>query len=396
MLRKGKHFQSIIHRGQSPTTPNEGAEEVKFFDVASFDPRGINNTTPVFSCFDDEIMSQTWDIQGQTVGLLGSSNTSFEQIWSRSTAFAQRCATHPSAFANPMGQHIGQYINTSPVIRDMVEIVEKHGEWRELDVAKQLSSSSWSRGSELYRAAVRRGAWKKGQEKLLYWGLSYGTFVGQAFASMQPHRIGRMLLDGVMDADDYTQNLGATELLDTEKALKALFVQCVEAGEASCPWASNNTCENMALQLDSLLSALMVTPLPASGPRGPTIITHSDLATMIFNNIYAPMEGFPIIASIISDLLQGNGTFFAAYKEQSIPIKYPPLPDVQPWSQRSTADAILCADGDSLYNESRITFQSRLTALRAQSPLLADVLAPIRLSCLHWPIRPVSFASSVC
>jgi pimeloyl-ACP methyl ester carboxylesterase len=394
MLRKGKNFQTIIDGAQYPglTFSAEGSREpAKFFDVISFDPRGVNNTAPTFSCFNDGIMSQTWEIEGESVGLLGSSNTSFEQIWSRSIALSQSCATHPSAFTHSNGKHIGKYINTSPVIRDMVQIIEKHGEWRERDVRNQLSSFGLTEKSEVYQSALRRGAWRKDNEKLLYWGLSYGTFVGQAFASMQPHRVGRMVLDGVTDTDDYTRNLGETDLLDTDNVLNALLTQCVEVAQGNCPWASNNTSTDLALQLEDLLSTLAVSPLPASGPRGPTTITESQLATMIFSNLFTPMDGFPTIAKLVSELLQGNGTSFAAYKEQSLPTNSQPLLKAGSWSQVPTTTAIVCGDGDSLYNLPRSSFKSRLARFRAQSPYFADVRAPFQLSCVHWPVRPVRF-----
>ena len=39
--------------------------------------------------------------------------------------------------------------------------------------------------------------------KLVYWGFSYGTYLGIKFASMFPDRVGRLMLDGVVDADLY-------------------------------------------------------------------------------------------------------------------------------------------------------------------------------------------------
>jgi pimeloyl-ACP methyl ester carboxylesterase len=33
--------------------------------------------------------------------------------------------------------------------------------------------------------------------------MSYGTFLGQVFASMFPDRVDRMVLDSVLDAPDY-------------------------------------------------------------------------------------------------------------------------------------------------------------------------------------------------
>jgi pimeloyl-ACP methyl ester carboxylesterase len=36
-----------------------------------------------------------------------------------------------------------------------------------------------------------------------YYGQSYGTILGQTFATLFPHRIERMILDGVSDTNDY-------------------------------------------------------------------------------------------------------------------------------------------------------------------------------------------------
>lgn len=38
---------------------------------------------------------------------------------------------------------------------------------------------------------------KVGEEKLQYWGFSYGTFLGVTFASLFPDSVGRMVLDGM-------------------------------------------------------------------------------------------------------------------------------------------------------------------------------------------------------
>ena len=43
--------------------------------------------------------------------------------------------------------------------------------------------------------------------RILYWGLSYGTILGNTFASMFPGRVGRMILDGVADANDYMKGV---------------------------------------------------------------------------------------------------------------------------------------------------------------------------------------------
>ena len=48
-----------------------------------------------------------------------------------------------------------------------------------------------------------------GDRQLTYRGLSYGTFLGQTYANMFPHRVRAMILDGVIDAVEFTKSVEA-------------------------------------------------------------------------------------------------------------------------------------------------------------------------------------------
>lgn len=58
-----------------------------------------------------------------------------------------------------------------------------------------------------------------GAPMLQYLGFSYGTFLGNTFGSMFPDRVKRMVLDGVVDATDYTAQGWITNLQDTDKVM---------------------------------------------------------------------------------------------------------------------------------------------------------------------------------
>jgi hypothetical protein len=80
--------------------------------------------------------------------------------------------------------------------------------------------------------------------ELNYWGTSYGTVLGQVFVSMFPGRVGRVLLDANLLADNYLTKLALGCSRDTEGSLLRIFEVCVEAGYKICPlagYAGNNT-----------------------------------------------------------------------------------------------------------------------------------------------------------
>src|SRR4051812_28514006 len=65
---------------------------------------------------------------------------------------------------------------------------------------------------------------------LNFWGFSYGTSIGQTFASMFPQRVGRMALDGIVDAGDSSKGTYLTWLQSTDETFSTFFMYCHLAG----------------------------------------------------------------------------------------------------------------------------------------------------------------------
>jgi pimeloyl-ACP methyl ester carboxylesterase len=98
---------------------------------------------------------------------------------------------------------IGRFVNTPFVARDMFKIVDA------LDQGPLLN----------------------------FWGMSYGTVLGQVAASLFPDRVGRVFFDGNKKADDYAADIGLAGLEDAERAVAHILDECVQAGKELCSLA---------------------------------------------------------------------------------------------------------------------------------------------------------------
>ncbi|KAG6278704.1 hypothetical protein E4U46_000817, partial [Claviceps purpurea] len=78
----------------------------------------------------------------------------------------------------------------------MIEMVDKMDELRK----KQSNRDDGDERLELKKRGRREG----NVVKLQYLGFSYGTVLGNYVASLFPERVGRVVLDGVCNADDYS------------------------------------------------------------------------------------------------------------------------------------------------------------------------------------------------
>ena len=120
------------------------------------------------------------------------------------------------------GSSILPFLSTASVARDMVEMVDRIHELRQEEEASAAAAAARPISKEddydyeLQKTLELRGENQEqgGEEekeedevnvvpRIQYWGFSYGSVLGNTFASMYPGRVGRMVVDGIADADDY-------------------------------------------------------------------------------------------------------------------------------------------------------------------------------------------------
>ncbi|KAJ7704978.1 TAP-like protein-domain-containing protein [Mycena rosella] len=212
-------------------------------------------------------------------------------------------------------------------------------------------------------------------DKSQYWGFSYGSILGATFASMFPEHVGRLVIDGVADAENYFATDWSSSLSDTEKAWSTFLDGCVAAGPAGCPFFSPTAAE-ISENVDKLYASLRSHPIPVRTPTSFGLVEYSMLRHAIFQSLYFPYATFPLLAQAIADLAAGNATALFKMSEK------PPFECDYDESQNrfepvgEGGDAVLCNDGQRIpwaYED----FVAHYAIMSETSPSSADPATPL-------------------
>lgn len=248
----------------------------------------------------------------------------------------------------------------------------------------------------------KRDKWNKGKEKLLYWGMLYGTILGATFAAMYPNPVGRLVIDGVANATqwyagDFTQTLG-----DADSAMATFFKFCHEAGPDNCPFAfAGSSPDELEVALQALIADLPGNPyaVEATETRGPQLIGLKEVQGLITSALYFP-GGLMPLATGIAEIIQRNGSFLGDYTHSLTQIVPPPQ---ECWDSTDTLNqtcfnsgtdhgdvtlAIMCSDGADLRSTTKEEANEVLQTIRNASQYVGDHIGGITTSCIHGDSRP--------
>ena len=351
----------------------------KYFDILAWDPRGVKFTTPSVACFENDVHRQTFNLKKAAAGFMDLSDSSFNTLWAAAEGFTKLC-TQSNIGVYQDGSNIRHYVSTALVARDMVAIVDAIDEQAQTNEASQSSQKNVA---------------SKSTPLLNYWGYSYGTYLGNTFASMFPDRIGRMILDGVVDAPDYAASGWTTNLQDTHKSLLQMIQDCFD-GKSFCPLydPSMSNVGDLGQKITNFMMHLRDNPIPVTINDSVSLITLSDVRYQIFDYLYNPMQSYPWTGQMLADLMAGNASLLLpelpSLKLSSSSEKNPVPPPIKhpqfsyAHAGEATA-AILCGDGDSLKGTTKGAYKAYLSLLLDQEPLAAGYWASIKLPCVFWP-----------
>ncbi|KAL4899034.1 hypothetical protein BDW74DRAFT_120161 [Aspergillus multicolor] len=264
-------------------------------NIVGFDPRGVSRSGPNVNCWPGDSAGRA---QFESLYYPVSSNSS-------STALGQQFAAS-ALFGDACNPHVGgtngsaAFVSTPAVARDMLTFIEAEQRTRTVNATAHEEPKLW------------------------YYGLSYGTVIGATFAHLFPERVGRMILDGVVDPEDYYELGWKSNLYDSDKALDSFFETCFDTGNKSaCAFWGPST-ENIRSRFNTILTELKYNPIPIpAGPNStcplPMLATYSDLKQLVLAAVYSPLERFPQLATVLAGLEKGDTSSYTAAVVGQIP-----------------------------------------------------------------------------
>ncbi|KAF9029165.1 hypothetical protein BDZ89DRAFT_1038704 [Hymenopellis radicata] len=188
-----------------------------------------------------------------------------------------------------------------------------------------------------------------GYEKLQYWGFSYGTVLGATFAAMLPDKVGRLIIDGVCDSDDYYATLWSKNLVDSEKTLQGFFDGCYEAGPQRCSFYAPSP-DAISANLTALYNRLRTAAVPVKTDSGYGVVDYRRLRRAVFSSLYTPYAKFPLLADALSELARGSGNLlYNMTREPEVKCSCPD-PSNELASVNEATMFVACNDGTPVPN----------------------------------------------
>jgi pimeloyl-ACP methyl ester carboxylesterase len=325
--RLGTLFVNPGGPGVSPASLGDwfNRDGLEAYDLVEWDPRGVGASSPVVCS--DAATARLVDVDA-------SPDTPAE-----ASALAAAMKEFGDACAAGSGRALLQHVSTVESARD-------------LDILRSLV----------------------GDERLTFYGASYGTLLGARYADLFPDRVGRLVLDSPVDVTDQDTT---PQTAGFEADLHAFAAWCAAA--SGCGWGSDETA--VVAALSSWLRALDAAPL-AVGDR---VLTQSQAAVAVEAGFYGGRRGWPTLSAGLAAARGGDGSAMLAVADAASGRRF----DGTWTGLLPAATAIRCADGP---RRTASEVDAAWARDRAEAPVFGYLQGP-DLVCSDWPVPAASWVT---
>lgn len=223
---------------------------------------------------------------------------------------------------------------------------------------------------------------------LNYYGTSYGTFLGQTFASMFPGRVGRMALDAVVDPETFLTNLTRNNVNHLDGAIATFFIYCHEVGPLECSYYTGSSAKDIYQRFERSYVQLDAKKARENNWSNATDIESAllNLKVGLLESAYMALGEFSWLADSLRNLeIAIQRQELNKWNENHKLASGDPSP--AGWSVPQFVLGTLCSDqGNRWYNKTLEDFRPLLAELDGQS-IVGDVWIKTQLGCAGWSIE---------
>lgn len=241
---------------------------------------------------------------------------------------------------------------------------KKFAELCEKDSGKMLpyvGTVNAAQDMDRIRAAV-------GDDKLNYFGMSYGTQLGAVYATKFPLNVGRMVLDAPLDPTVTFEQRTIAQTAGFQQAYESFLKSCVKE---KCSLGADVTAANR--NVDKLLSRLVTDPIKVEDRE----LTQGLASTGIAAALYSDLT-WPLLETALDEAIKGNGETLM-YLADSYAGRNP---DGTYSTQMTSFPAITCVDNAERPDAAELE-RTEDAALKI-SPLFGN--AGSGSVCTVWPV----------
>lgn len=296
------------------------------FDLVGFDMRGTGASTPTVDCFTDAERSTDHLMASFFFG--GETWTEAE-----TRAAAKKCSDGSGG----------------------------------ADIISHLGSRDTAHDMDVLRAVV-------GDQKLTYFGASYGTRLGAVYAAMFPGKVRALVLDGGIDPTLGIEKRMVQQFAGFQRAFDAMANECATA--RNCPLGTDPKAATAAFH--KLVRPLVDKPIPVGADR---VLTHRDAVEAVLFALYHKSD-WPVIVDGLTELAAGRGNLLLTVRDQAHLRQrdgsYPTFLE--------GAYATHCNDRERLTPRQETAMRHRMLGA---APFMDDGRnRQARDVCEHWPAAP--------
>jgi pimeloyl-ACP methyl ester carboxylesterase len=233
-------------------------------------------------------------------------------------------------------------------------------------LTSNIGTDSAARDLDIVRSAL-------GEEKLNFYGASYGSFLGMMYAHTFPTKVGRMILDGINGPLDNMEGIAKAQARGFEESLRGWAGTCGARGDA-CPAGVGKSQRSVLAWLRNLLNVIKTAPLaPTIGER----ITDRTILEIALGMLSDGQgAGFAALDSMLASAAARDADALGDYR-----LRYT-LGSV---NYDSVNQAVNCYDRPT--SGTKATIRTYVVQWRKLAPFFAPLFVTVPSTCYHWSVR---------